>query len=106
MNFKDSELVQDFSKISSIVSLNQFIDKYGLVEREPIIHQVSFVTSSLNNVLGEYAGIVDNLNIVVIHRWHDLSQAFSIQSDIEKIILQIFDLNNKCLYGSLVEFTE
>lgn len=100
------ELVKDFHEICSMETLKWYLEKYNLVSREPIVKQVFKVSSSLNNVLNEYAGIVSNLNVVVIHRWYDPSQAFSIQPDIEKIILQIFDSTGECLYGDLVEFYE
>lgn len=102
----DLELVKDFREICSMETLKQYLAKYNLVSRKPIVRQVYKVCTSLSNVLHEYVGIVNNLKVIVIHRWYDPSQAFSIEPDIEKIILQVFDSTGECLYGGLTEFSE
>lgn len=81
----DLELVKDFHEICSMETLKQYLAKYNLVSRKPIVRQVYKVCTSLSNVLHEYVGIVNNLKVIVIHRWYDPSQAFSIEPDIEKI---------------------
>ena len=76
------QFIAEFRSVSSESALDAIIDRYGLTEggldQRP--------HSQVYRVVG---GVVAGVRVALTHRWYDPSQAFSIQSDIAKVDLEI-----------------
>lgn len=78
-----NELANDFHSIRNGDAIDAFVSRYALSQADPAQYP------HVRNLQEVYKGIVCETKITFLHRWHDPSQAFSIQRDINKLELQI-----------------
>ena len=78
-----NELANDFHAIRNGDAIDAFVSRYALSQADPAQYP------HVRNLQEVYKGIVCETKITFLHRWHDPSQAFSIQRDINKLELQI-----------------
>ena len=78
-----NELANDFHAIRNGDAIDAFVSRYALSQADPAQYP------HVRNLQEVYEGIVRETKITFLHRWHDPSQAFSIQRDINKLELQI-----------------
>ncbi|MFN7042590.1 MAG: hypothetical protein ACK4OH_15700 [Acidovorax temperans] len=75
-------LQSEFRRIFSERQLNAFIERYGLSS-----HGLN--QSPRSQVYKVVGGVVDGRDVVVLHRWFDPSNAFSLLPDVSKAELSI-----------------
>ncbi len=78
-----NDLANDFHAIRNGDAIDAFVSRYALSQADPAQYP------HVRNLQEVYKGIVCETKITFLHRWHDPSQAFSIQRDINKLELQI-----------------
>ena len=78
-----NDLANDFHAIRNGDAIDAFVSRYALSQAD------SGKYPHVRNLLEVYEGTVCETKITFLHRWHDPSQAFSIQPDINKLELHI-----------------
>lgn len=78
-----NNLADDFHAIRSDDAIDSFVERYSLSKADAKAYP------HVRNLLEVYEGVVCGTKITFVHRWHDPSQAFSIQPDINKLELEI-----------------
>lgn len=76
------DLIAAFNALSDTEQIATLAEHFGLKEVDPAEH-------THPQILGIYKGSVDGRTVKLTQRWHDPSQAFSIQPDINKMRLEI-----------------
>lgn len=90
------DFYDDFKTVRNDTELKFFLKKYGFHE----------VAAAARWNLGQYELHHEGITYSIGYRWHDPSQAFSIQSDIHKAELWTTDATGNRISQHQIEFPE